>query len=387
MGNDIRSSTNAKALAARLALPTLGEAMDEVRLSVDRFCLLAGIEALQEMMADDATAVCGARHRRHGGRRGWRWGTARSEIGYHGGKVKVVRPRVRDRAGNEVGLARWEALRDGEMLREWAMNLMVLNVSTRKYRRAVRLPEGDLPGACGDGTSKSAVSRRFVALSRNKMKAWFASDLSDLDLLVIQIDGLHVGDHVLVAAIGVDSNGDKHVLAVVEGATENTATVQALLDNLVGRGLDPTALRLFIVDGAKALTKAIRNTFGVAVPLQRCQVHKGRNMSSVSMSPCTPASRRRCARPGTRTTRTRPSGCSRTWPGAWSIGNRASRPASWRASTRSSPSSVSACRTNSGARSPVPTSSRTRWERSARSAATSSAGAMPRWPSAGLPPA
>jgi transposase-like protein len=278
MGNDIRSSTNAKALAARLALPTLGEAMDEVRLSVDRFCLLAGIEALQEMMADDATAVCGARHRRHGGRRGWRWGTARSEIGYHGGKVKVVRPRVRDRAGNEVGLASWEALRDGEMLREWAMNLMVLNVSTRKYRRAVRLPEGDLPGMAGDGTSKSAVSRRFVALSRKKMKAWLASDLSDLDLLVIQIDGLHVGDHVLVAAIGVDGNGDKHVLAVVEGATENTATVQALLDNLVGRGLDPTAPRLFIVDGAKALTKAIRNTFGVAAALQRCQVHKGRNI-------------------------------------------------------------------------------------------------------------
>ena len=156
--------------------------------------------------------------------------------------------------------------------------LMVLNVSTRKYHRAVRLPEGDLAKARGDGTSKSAVSRRFVALSRKKMKAWLASDLSELDLLVIQIDGLHVGYHVLMAAIGVDGNGDKHVLAVVEGATENTVVVQALIDNLLARGLDPTLPRLFIVDGAKALSKAIRNTFGVAAAIQRCQVHKGRNI-------------------------------------------------------------------------------------------------------------
>jgi transposase-like protein len=81
-----------------------------------------------------------------------------------------------------------------------------------------------------------------------------------------------------VAAIGVDGNGDKHVLAVVEGATENTVVVQALLDNLVARGLDPTLPRLFIVDGAKALSKAIRNTFGMAAAIQRCQVHKGRNI-------------------------------------------------------------------------------------------------------------
>ena len=220
--------------------------MDAVRLSVDRFCLLAGVEALAEMMEEDATTVCGARHRRHGNRRGYRWGHTQSEIGYHGGRVKVQRPRVRDHAGKEVGLESWQVLRDGNLLLEWALNLMVLNVSTRKYHRAVRLPEGNLAKARGDGTSKSAVSRRFVALSRKKMKAWLASDLSELDLLVIQIDGLHVGDHVLVAAIGVDGNGDKHVLAVV--------------------------------DGAKALSKAIRNTFGVAAAIQRCQVHKGRNI-------------------------------------------------------------------------------------------------------------
>ena len=301
--------------------------------------------------------------------------------------MKVARPRVRDRAGKEVSLESWQALRDGNLLLEWALNLMVLNVSTRKYHRAVRLPEGDLAKARGDGTSKSAVSRRFVALSRKKMKAWLASDLSELDLLVIQIDGLHVGDHVLMAAIGVDGNGDKHVLAVVEGATENTVVVQALIDNLLARGLDPTLPRLFIVDGAKALSKAIRNTFGVAAAIQRCQVHKGRNIIERLPHICTRASRRRSVRPGTRTTQTRPSGSCATWPGVWSMRNRASRAASWRGWTRSSPSSASACRTNSGARSPAPTSSRTRSARCARSPATSNAGDTPRWRSDGPPPA
>ena len=118
---------------------------------------------------------------------------------------------------------------------------------------------------------------RYIFRVTNK-NVPYQSDLSELDLLVIQIDGLHVGDHVLMAAIGVDGNGDKHVLAVVEGATENTVVVQALIDNLLARGLDPTLPRLFIVDGAKALSQAIRNTFGVAAAIQRCQVHKGRNI-------------------------------------------------------------------------------------------------------------
>jgi transposase-like protein len=159
------------------------------------------------------------------------------------------------------------------------MNLMLINVSTRKLRRAVRLPEGDLRAVPGDGTSKSAASRRFVALSAQRLAAWMASDLSKLDLLVIQIDGLHIGnDMVLVAALGIDADGHKHPLGLVEGATENAAVVQALIDNLIERGLDPQLCRLFIVDGAKALSKAIRRTFGAGTPIQRCQIHKARNV-------------------------------------------------------------------------------------------------------------
>ena len=111
------------------------------------------------------------------------------------------------------------------------------------------------------------------------MKEWMACDLSGLDLLVIQIDGIHMDDDlILVAAIGVDAKGDKHPLGLAEGATENAATAQALIDNLVERGLDPAVPRLFIIDGAKALSKAIRRTFGAAAAIQRCQVHKARNI-------------------------------------------------------------------------------------------------------------
>jgi hypothetical protein len=123
------------------------------------------------------------------------------------------------------------------------------------------------------------ASRRFVALSAERLAKWMASDLSKLDLLIIQIDGLHIGnDLVLVAALGTDGNGDKHPLGLVEGATENTAVVQALIDNLIERGLDPTVCRLFIIDGAKALSKVIRRTFGPHTPIQRCQLHKAGNV-------------------------------------------------------------------------------------------------------------
>ncbi len=280
MTKDIANARLSKALGAPLplAVPSLPSAFEDLQISVDRFCLLAGVEALGEMLSEDAEELCGLRHARSAERRGHRWGRASSELAWQGGKIKVTRPRVRDLAGKEMKLPSWQALSDPDLLRAWAMNLMVLNVSTRKYARAVRLPAGDLPTVKGDATSKSAVSRRFVALTRKKLKAWLGSDLSTLDLLVIQIDGLKVGDHLLVAAIGVDGEGDKHVLGIAEGATENAATVQALLDNLTDRGLDPEIARLFIVDGAKALSKAIRRTFGSTAAIQRCQIHKGRNI-------------------------------------------------------------------------------------------------------------
>jgi len=247
--------------------------------SFERFCLTTGVTTLAAMMEEDAERVCGPRHGRSKERIGHRWGRTTGRLDFHGGTIPVDRPRVRRRGGGELALPSWEAADAEDWLGRWAMNLMLINVSTRKFGRAVRLPEGDVPAKLGDSRSKSAVSRRFVELSAARMAEWMACDLSRLDLLAIQIDGLHIHDELtLVAAVGIDGAGDKHPLAVVEGATENTATVQALLDNLVSRGLNPDICYLFVVDGAKALSKAIRQTFGRHVPIQRCQIHKARNI-------------------------------------------------------------------------------------------------------------
>lgn len=257
----------------------VGETWQQVGVSFERFCLTAGLSALSEMMERDAIDLCGPRYGHKDGKAGHRWGKTSGKIGFHGGKVSVDRPRVRARDGEEMALASWEAAQSEDLLGRWAMNLMLINVSTRRFGRAVRLPEGGIAATPGAGVSKSAVSRRFVALSAAQMKEWMAADLSKLDLLVIQIDGIHIEDDlVLLAAVGIDGEGRKHPLGVLEGATENAAVVQALLDNLIERGVDPAVCRLFIIDGAKALRKAIRRTFGRHTPIQRCQVHKGRNI-------------------------------------------------------------------------------------------------------------
>ena len=256
------------------------DAWQEVGASFERFCLTAGISTLSKMMEEDATQLCGPRYVHSDGKDGHRWGKTRGKVGFHGGKVDVERPRVRNRDGGEVPLPSWEAALSEDLLGKWAMNLMLINVSTRKFGRAVRLPGGDVPASKGAGVSKSAVSRRFVALSEDRLAEWMAADLSKLDLLVIQIDGIHIKeDLILLAAVGIDGNGIKYPLGVIEGATENTAVVQSLLDNLIERGVDPSVCRLFIIDGAKALTKAIRKTFGRHTPIQRCQVHKARNIA------------------------------------------------------------------------------------------------------------
>src|ERR671910_765978 len=217
-------------------VPSLEMAWQDVDSSFERFCLTAGIGAIEHMLWEDAQQLAGAPHSRGGIRVGHRWGRTKGKIGFHGGKVAVHRPRVRSYDGHEVALPTWTAAQAEDWLGRWAMNLMLINVSTRKLRRAVRLPDGDLPAIAGDGTSKSAASRRFVALSAERLAEWMASDLSKLDLLVIQIDGLHIGnDLVLVAALGIDGEGHKHPLALIEGATENAAVVQALIDNVIER--------------------------------------------------------------------------------------------------------------------------------------------------------
>jgi putative transposase len=163
---DVRASASPAALNAAApsdAGPAVAVAFEEVQSSFDKFCLIAGIEAFQELLREEASALCGERHQRHDGRRGRRWGETRSQVAFHGGRVGVDRPRVRSREGTrELVLPSWAAAQDEDWLGQWAMNQMLINVSTRKFRRSVRLPTGDVGSVPGDGTSKSAVVRRPV---------------------------------------------------------------------------------------------------------------------------------------------------------------------------------------------------------------------------------
>src|SRR5487761_2189133 len=150
-------------------VPSLETAWRDGDSSFERFCLTAGIGAIEQMLCEDAEQLAGEPHSRGGGRVGHRWGRTKGKIGFHGGKIAVDRPRVRSFEGREVLLPTWAAAQSEDWLGRWAMKLMQISVSTRKLRRAVRLPEGDLPVTDGDGTSKSAVSRRFVALSAERL--------------------------------------------------------------------------------------------------------------------------------------------------------------------------------------------------------------------------
>src|SRR5256885_3563730 len=179
-------------------VPSLETAWQDVDSSFKRFCLTAGIGAIEQMLCDDAQQLAGAPHNRGRGRIGHRWGRTKGKIRFHGGKVAVHRPRVRSYDGHEVALPPWTAAQAEDWLGRWAMNLMLINVSTRKLRRAVRLPEGDLPAVAGDGTSKSAASRRVLALSPPPLAGGVASAPSELGLLVIQIAGFDVGAHPVV---------------------------------------------------------------------------------------------------------------------------------------------------------------------------------------------
>ena len=152
---------------------------------------------------------------------------------------------------------------------------MVVGVATRKYERSL---EPTPAGVKSRGASKSAVSRRFVAATTERLKEWTNRSLAELSLAVLMLDGIVCGEHTVLIALGIDERGTKHVLGFWEGATENTAACNALLSNLVERGLNTSQSILVVIDGAKALAKAVRNTFGNRAHIQRCQIHKKRNV-------------------------------------------------------------------------------------------------------------
>lgn len=236
--------------------------------------LRSGLKVFTTRLEEDRTAICGPRYAHEPERPASRAGTTSSEVVLGGRKVAIQRPRVRTAAG-EVALPTFEAMAATDPLDRRVVEQMLVGVATRQYARSLE-PVG--PEMKSRGTSKSAVSRRFVARTTAQLAAWQSAPLDSLDLVALLIDGVHLGDHCLIVALGIAADGQKHALGLWDGSTENATVCQGLLANLQSRGLRTDRSILVILDGSKALRKAVRATFGDAALVQRCQVHKMRNI-------------------------------------------------------------------------------------------------------------
>lgn len=245
------------------------------RASLLEMVLSSGFERVMEMLEEDRERLCGPARRWQPERQAYRYGYDEGSLVLGGRKVRVPKPRVRSLEGREVELPSWRGFAREDPLEERVLQQLLVGVSTRNYERSLEsLPEP----LSSVGTARSSVSRRFVARTAGQVQEFLSRSLGELDLPVVLIDGTAMGEHVLVTALAIDSTGKKHVLGVVEGSTESAAVCRALLQNLIERGLLVDRARLFVIDGGKGVRKAIREVFGHWALIQRCQLHKLRNV-------------------------------------------------------------------------------------------------------------
>ena len=246
----------------------------DTRADLMDLAVASGLQVLQTMLEEDRTALCGPRYRHQIERTAARAGTVPSEVVLGGRKVQIRRPRVRAN-GKEVALPTFGAFANEDPLNRRVVEQMLVGVATRQYERSLE-PAG--PAVVTRGTSKSAVSRRFVVKTAGQLEAWRTTPLDGLDLVALLIDSVHVADHCIVVALGIDATGRKHALGLWEGSTENATVCQSLLANLQSRGLRTDRSLLIILDGSKALHRAVTQVLDRAALIQRCQVHKRRNV-------------------------------------------------------------------------------------------------------------
>jgi transposase-like protein len=259
-----------KEVAVRLPLP-LVEVWEELQPEVEHLTGLAGLKIIRAVIEDEVMRRVGPRHQPDAASSCLRWGQQPGYVVFAGQKVGVQRPRVRTRQGEEVQLDSYARLQhDGRRQRAVGEGI-VAGLTSRNYRRAVQSVLD------GYGIEKSSVSRQFVQASAAQLKTLYEKRLEELDLVAILIDGIHLGKQVLVA-LGIERSGKKQVLGLWQGATENTTVVKELLEDLVARGLAPERRYLFVIDGAKALRAGIERVFGGRAEVQRCQIHKRRNV-------------------------------------------------------------------------------------------------------------
>jgi putative transposase len=255
-----------------LAMP---EVLQDVKHAFLGLCIEAGKQALAAMMEADRVMLCGAKGMPDAQRQALRGGSTHSSVVLGGQRIGVERPRARAVQAGELQLPTYAWASGADPLNAATISAMAAGVSTRRYASTLEeLP----PAETARSISKSAVSRRFVVLSQRQLDAWLSRSLKGLDLPAVMIDGIHLRDRVILVALGIDAKGHKHVLGLREGSTEATRVVRSLLSELIDRGLDAQRMRLWVIDGGKALRKAIVECFGRLALVQRCQEHKRRNV-------------------------------------------------------------------------------------------------------------
>jgi len=262
-----------KSVSVQVPLPVLG-ALANAENAFFELCVDVGEQVFEAMMEQDREALCGPKGKHDPNRTASRAGSTSSEITMGGRRLGLRRLRVRSAEG-EQALPSFVFASGRDPLDRHTMESIASGVSTRKYRRTLeKLPADSKERS----VSKSSVSRRFVALSQKQMTAWLSRPLQDADIRTVMIDGTVFRDHTLIVVLGIDSSGKKQVLGLREGTTENSGVTRALLQDLLARGLDPDPVRLFVIDGSKALRSAIVKVFGRQAVIQRCQLHKRRNI-------------------------------------------------------------------------------------------------------------
>jgi len=236
-----------------------------------------GLQVMASMFDEDAARLCGPDGKHNRDRAGYRHGTGDGSVTLGGRRVPVTRPRVRAADGSgELHLLFYDLSSSTEILTRLALEKMLAGLSSRRYGHGLE-PAGQAVEAQAASTSKSAVSRRFVAATETALGQLMSRRLDDLDLVVFMADGVHFGEHTCVVALGIDIDGVKHPLALEEGSTENATLVTDLITGLRDRGLDVTRPILAVIDGSKALSRAIKDVFDKPL-IHRCQQHKIRNV-------------------------------------------------------------------------------------------------------------
>jgi putative transposase len=255
----------------------LAELAGEMREGLLALAVGTGLQVMAAIMEEDVTAACGPKGRHDPDRMAVRHGHERGSVSLGGRRVPVTRPRMRAADGSgELAVPSYELFSSTEILGRMAMDRMLGGLSTRRYPVGLE-PVGTRAERSATATSKSAVSRRFVAQTQTALAELLAADLSSLDLVAMMVDGVHFGEHTCVVALGVGIDGTKHPLSLVEGSTENATLVSDLLVGLRERGLDVTHPILVVIDGSKALRRAVLDVFDRPV-IARCQLHKIRNV-------------------------------------------------------------------------------------------------------------